>query len=85
MDNMEEYTVSNDLSACGLPGNYDVTAGTKALFSSVVPLINVEVVMMPASVGTGRERRAKAGRPAWGRAACPQHVECPSFCLLLCA
>ena len=50
MDNMEEYTVSNDLSACGLPVNYDVTAGTKALFSSVVPLINVEVVMMPASV-----------------------------------
>ncbi|KAG2577453.1 hypothetical protein PVAP13_6NG101903 [Panicum virgatum] len=23
MDNMEEYTVSNDLSACSLPGNYD--------------------------------------------------------------
>ena len=50
MDNMEEYTVSNDLSACGLPGNYDVTAGAKALFGRVVPLINVEVVMMPASV-----------------------------------
>ena len=36
--------------------------------------------MMPASVVMGHERRAEAGRPTWGRAACPQHVECSSLC-----
>ena len=33
-----------------------------------------------SSVVMGHEWMAGAGRPAWGRAACPQHVECSSLC-----
>ena len=32
------------------------------------------------SVVMGRERRGLAGRPAWGRAACLQNVQCSTLC-----
>jgi hypothetical protein len=35
--------------------------------------------MMLASVVTGCERRAEAGRPAWGRAACPSTLSAHPF------
>ena len=47
MDDMEEYTVNNDLRVCGLPADNDddLTAGAEALFgSSVAPIIVLEVM-----------------------------------------
>ncbi|KAG2558261.1 hypothetical protein PVAP13_8NG148802 [Panicum virgatum] len=44
MDDMEEYTVNDDLRACGLPADDDddLTAGAEALFGSSVAPINVD-------------------------------------------
>ena len=44
MDGMEEYTVNDDLRACGLPADDDddQTTGAEALFSSSVAPINVD-------------------------------------------
>ncbi|KAG2563399.1 hypothetical protein PVAP13_8KG324306 [Panicum virgatum] len=44
MDNMEEYTVNDDLRACGLPAddNNDLTVDAKALFGRNVAPINVD-------------------------------------------
>jgi hypothetical protein len=42
MDDMEEYTINDDLRACGLPGDDDddLVAGAEALFgSSIAPII----------------------------------------------
>ncbi|RLM93433.1 uncharacterized protein C2845_PM08G20840 [Panicum miliaceum] len=42
MDDMEKYTVNDDLRACGLPGddNDDLVVGAEALFgSSIAPII----------------------------------------------
>ena len=47
MDDMEEYTVNDDLRECGLPtdDDDDLTAGAEALFgSSVAPIIVLEVM-----------------------------------------
>ena len=47
MDDMEEYTVNDDLRARGLPADDDVdpTASAEALFgSSVAPIIVLEVM-----------------------------------------
>ena len=52
MDDMEEYTVNDDLRACGLPADDDddLTAGAEALFGSSVAPINVDA---PDDAGTG--------------------------------
>ena len=44
MDDMEEYTVNDDLRACGLPvdDDNDLTVGVEALFGSNVAPINVD-------------------------------------------
>ena len=44
MDDREEYTVNDDLRACGLPADDDddLTAGAEALFGSSVAPINVD-------------------------------------------
>ncbi|RLM56346.1 hypothetical protein C2845_PM10G13520 [Panicum miliaceum] len=42
MDDMEEYTINDDLRACGMPDNDDdnLVAGAEALFgSSIAPII----------------------------------------------
>ena len=52
MDDMEEYTVNDDLRVCGLLANDDddLTAGAEALFgSSVAPSMSMPL-MMPALV-----------------------------------
>ena len=53
MDDMEEYTVNDDLRACGLPADDDddLTAGAEALFGSSVAPINVDAP--DASAGAG--------------------------------
>lgn len=52
MDDMEEYTVNDDLRACGQPADDDddLTAGAEALFGSSVALINVDA---PDDAGAG--------------------------------
>ncbi|KAG2636827.1 hypothetical protein PVAP13_2NG391203 [Panicum virgatum] len=52
MDDMEEYTVNDDLRACGLPADDDddMTAGAEALFGSSVAPINVDA---PDDAGAG--------------------------------
>ena len=52
MDDMEEYTVNDDLRACGLPADDDddLTAGAEALFGSSVAPINVNA---PDDTGAG--------------------------------
>ena len=52
MDDMEEYTVNDDLRACGLPADDDddLTAGAEALFGSSVAPINVDA---PDDAGAG--------------------------------
>jgi len=51
-DNMEEYTINDDLRACGLPADDDddLTAGAEALFGSSVAPINVDA---PDDAGAG--------------------------------
>ena len=53
MDDMEEYTVNDDLRACGLPvddADDDLTAGAEALFGSNVARSMSMALMMPALV-----------------------------------
>ncbi|KAG2558506.1 hypothetical protein PVAP13_8NG271202, partial [Panicum virgatum] len=52
MDDMEEYTVNDDLRACGLlaDDDDDLTAGAEALFGSSVAPINVDA---PDDAGAG--------------------------------
>lgn len=44
MDGMEEYTINDDLQACGLPDDDEdgLSAGTMALFGSFAAPINLE-------------------------------------------
>ena len=44
MDDMEEYTINDDLRACGLPGDDEdeLASGGEALFGSSDAPINVE-------------------------------------------
>ena len=54
MDDMEEYTVNDDLRACGLPADDDdddLTAGAEALFGSSVAPINVDAPDAGAGAG----------------------------------
>jgi len=53
MDDTEEYTVNNDLRACGLPADDDddLTAGAEALFGSSVAPINVDAPDAGAGAG----------------------------------
>ena len=48
MEDMEEYTINDDLRACGLPGDDedDLASGGEALFGSCAAPINVDAVMM---------------------------------------
>ena len=53
MDDMEEYTINDDLRACGLPADDDddLTAGAEALFGSSVAPINVDAPDAGAGAG----------------------------------
>jgi len=52
MDDMEEYTVNDDLRACGLPADddNDLTVDAEALFGSNVARSMSMALMMPALV-----------------------------------